>query len=502
MKANTDTLSKITGILLVLLLVLSTGAMAQSRALTDLGIQDAVEDELIEDPAVSSVMIDVSTDEGIVTLSGSVDNVLAKDRAEKVAEAVKGVRGVVNNIDVSPSPIRADASIREDINQALLKNPATESFDVEVTVRDNRVTLAGSVNSWQERQLAEKVAKGVQGVKAVINQITVDYQTTRTDGEIKAEIEKTLKWDTLVDHALIDVNVNNGEVRLSGTVGSASEKSQAINDAWVSGVLSVDAADLAVKRWARDEDLRKDKYLPKSDADIAEAVTDALARDPRVLSFNIEADVNAGEVTLRGTVDNLKARQAAAEDARNIVGVIGVENRIKVRPEQESTDKAIEQDLQAALLRDPYVDRYQIDANVINGVAELEGEVDSHFEKLQAEDVAATVLGVVTVDNNLQVKDAQEPYLYDPYVDNRYLYDYQYDYQPNYTLASDLEIKEEINDELWWSPFVDADDVTVTVEDGVATLSGQVDSWSEYSAAFENAYEGGAAWVKNELEVK
>jgi osmotically-inducible protein OsmY len=44
---------------------------------------------------------------------------------------------------------------------------------------------------------------------------------------------------------------------------------------------------------------------------------------------------------------------------------------------------------------------------------------------------------------------------------------------------------------LWWSPFVDSDDVNVTVDDGVVTLTGAVDSWSEYNAAANNAYEGG-----------
>jgi osmotically-inducible protein OsmY len=49
-----------------------------------------------------------------------------------------------------------------------------------------------------------------------------------------------------------------------------------------------------------------------------------------------------------------------------------------------------------------------------------------------------------------------------------------------------------IEDQLWWSPFVDANEVTVEVEDGVATLSGTADSWSERGAARDNAYDGGA----------
>ena len=48
---------------------------------------------------------------------------------------------------------------------------------------------------------------------------------------------------------------------------------------------------------------------------------------------------------------------------------------------------------------------------------------------------------------------------------------------------------------------MDADDVCVLVENGHAVLTGIVDSWSEYNAAAENAYEGGAAWGENKLRV-
>jgi osmotically-inducible protein OsmY len=54
---------------------------------------------------------------------------------------------------------------------------------------------------------------------------------------------------------------------------------------------------------------------------------------------------------------------------------------------------------------------------------------------------------------------------------------------------------------LFWSPFVDSDDVTVSVEAGVATLTGSVDSLGEYNAARENAFEGGAITVINKLEL-
>ena len=74
-------------------------------------------------------------------------------------------------------------------------------------------------------------------------------------------------------------------------------------------------------------------------------------------------------------------------------------------------------------------------------------------------------------------------------------------YEPDQPSAgkSDWEIEQNIEDEFFWSPFVDGDDITVQVEDGVAHLTGTVDTWSEYEAARENALEGGAVIVDNDL---
>jgi osmotically-inducible protein OsmY len=301
---------------------------------------------------------------------------------------------------------------------------------------------------------------------------------------------------------MIDVRVDDGVVYLSGVVGSAAEKHLARIDAFVSGVKTVNDQGLEVKRWARDDDLRTNKYVHKTEHAIRKAVEDALLYDPRVSSFKITTEVSGNVVTLRGTVDNLKAKRAAAQDARNTVGVMGVDNRIKVRPIVQTSSQIIANKIEAALLRDPYVSSYRISVEVSDGVASLNGTVDSYFEKLQAEDVASKVRGVILVDNDLNVRKEYDPYIYDPYVEERYPEDYSwYGSRFTYPKMSDSEIKNEINDELFWSPFVDADDVNVTVNRGEATLTGTVDSWSEYHSAEENAYEGGAVYVDNELIV-
>ncbi len=477
-------------------------AVCAAPEVTDLSISDAVEDQLRLDHAFASDLVDVTTQDGVVTLSGSVDNILAKERAARIAAKVKGVRAVVNTIAVVPPILRSDSEIEDDVKAALRLDPAAESYEVDVDVQDNVVTLTGRVDSWQERTLSEKVAKGVQGVTGLENKIDVLYKVDRPDAEIEAEIEQALRWDVLVDHALIEVDVINGRVVLSGIVGSLAEKGRATADAYVANVQGVDAEGLEVRRWARDDDLRGDKYKDLTDGDIRAAVEDALFYDPRVAAFNVTPEVTNGVVTLRGTVDNLKAKKAAARTARNTVGVLQVANRLKVRPETPVEAPALEDRIRATFERDPVVEATEITIDVQNGVAELFGSVDTAFERSWAEDLAARVDGVIAVRNYLAVTGYFDPYLYDPYLDDWYAGDAPDYYDPPVTMKSDDTIREEIEEEFFWSPFVDGGDIDIEVDNGRATLTGHVDSWSEYSAASDNAFEGGAVVVYNQLEVR
>lgn len=490
-------------LLLTTLICLGTPLPGVSAAdLSDQSISDKVSDELVADPGVISHKVDVSTSDGVVTLQGSVNNLLAKERALRIAEIVKGVRAVVNRIAVRPSVTRRDADIESDVEVALLNDPATESYELTVDVDDGTVALSGSVDSYQEKDLALRVAKGIRGVVGVDDQVTVDYETKRPDRDIAAEIRDGIRWDRHLDDHLIDVEVGNGEVELTGIVGSAAEKRMARTKAFVAGVQDVDASGLEVESWARSDRLRGDKFAVKTEAEIEQAVNDALLWDPRVNAFDITVSVTGNEVTLRGVVDNLKAKRMAERDASNTVGVVSVDNRIKIRPGEDYADREIESDVADRLGSDALIDRFDVTVSVIDGVVHLYGEVDTTFERSHAEEIASRVWGVVDVQNHLGV-DWSTPYIYDPYVDE-YLMDEDevYEYSLRSPLLSDRELKEEIESELWWSPFVNSDQIEVQVDSGVATLTGKVDSWSERQSAKDNAYQGGATLVENEIDVR
>lgn len=476
-------------------------AFAEKVELSDPQISSAVDRALVKDSATPADDISVTTAEGIVTLEGRVDNVLARDRAEVLAATVRGVRGIVNRIDVA-APYRPDTAIEEDVEQALIWDPATEAWEISTSVKDGVVTLGGRVNSWYEKDLAGKVVKGVKGVRKVNNDITVDYVAVRSEAEIQEEIRKTFRWDAYLDDTLIDIAVEDGRVTLTGTVGSLAEKSRAGIAAWVPGVESVNDSALRIDMWTRNDRLRQDKFMTKPDADIAAAVRDTFFYDPRIDMTALTVDVDDGIATLRGTVDDLKEKRAAEQDAQNVIGVRSVKNLIKVRPDTPLSDNRIENNVRAALLRDPYVDRYRISVSVMNGVVYLYGEVDSKYEKGLADDLASRQKGVRGVKNFLRVRGIVRV-TYNPYVDdwNIHHYDWYGTSGSSAPARSDWEIEREIRDELFWSPFVDANEVKVAVDGGVATLTGTVDTWYEREAAAENALEGGAVFVENELAV-
>ncbi|MCA9433193.1 MAG: BON domain-containing protein, partial [Candidatus Omnitrophica bacterium] len=224
--------------------------------------------------------------------------------------------------------------------------------------------------------------------------------------------------------------------------------------------------------------------------------------DPRVVSFNVSVEADHGAITLRGDVDNLKAKSSAEQTARNTVGVVQVDNRLTVTPLTVS-DEAIETDVAQALIADPFVDRYKIDVNSTNGIVSLYGDVDNAYEKGQAEDVASRVNGVLFVENHLEVSDNDELYSYDPYVDDWLIDDYAWgDFDRTYSWQSDKQLKDEVEDQLFWSPFVNSDTIDVNVDDGEVHLTGTVDSYDEYRTATKNAFDAGAVIVDNDLTIQ
>jgi osmotically-inducible protein OsmY len=459
-------------------------------------ITEVVENELRHFREVPAHLVDVETIDGIVKLTGSINNILAKEKAEEIASAVRGVKGVINQLEVRVKNV-PDDELRKNIQNMFNQDPVIKNYNLDVEVNKGHVILTGLVTSWSEEQLALDVAKSVSGVKSVEDRINFSYEKKRLDNEIYADIKGILKYDIYVNENTVHVDVKDGKVTLSGNVGSLLEKSIANADAWVAGVDTVNADDLKITSTNRHSMLEYKKYTVKSDPEIKNAIEQVLIYDARVNNSNgINVKVNNGNVTLSGSVDNLRAKNVAKADAENVVGVKGVDSRIKVRTLKIHPEKALVDNSMLALKLNPYLQFLNINVTEENGKIYLNGEVNSFFEKQEAVKAVSKVPGVIDIENNLKVN--YHPTL--PYPPEYSTSNIPLITEPD--MKSDSKIKEDIEKELWWSPYVSEKNITVKVDKGAAKLTGTVDSRLEREYAERNAIEGGAVSVENDLNVK
>lgn len=479
-----------------------TSLLFSQPTVDDKEIANTIEDEYFFDHAVNANNIDIDVIDGIVELTGTVSNIKAKERASSIAQLIRGVRSVSNRINVLSPESHTDDVVETHVKNALMWDPATSLDNVDVSVDQGVVTLSGEVDSYQSMMLHENVAKSAVGVVDLNNEITVEYQMERPDEDIANEIEQALKWNALVNEGLIEVAVNDGEVVLTGEVSSLAEKNNAFYTSWVMGVNQVDHTQLEVNGWSERENLRESEYVDKPDDQIEQAINDAALYDPRVREFNIIPEAEEGVVTLRGNVSNLSAKRAAENLAQNTAGVVGVVNRLKVRTDTVYQTADIEDNVRAALLNNVITEPWEVQVGVQNGVVTLTGIVDSYLEKIEAESVASEVSGVNEVNNKITVNFPYSYYWWDHYPYYELYVDPPFSAnQPIARGIDDEQIERNIQRNLWWSPYVDSDQVTVEVDNGAVTLQGTVNSWTEYRKAVEKAWQGGAWEVDNNLIV-
>ena len=350
--------------------------------MADADITTAIETLLATKKGLNAHSITVQSREGIVHLAGTTDNLLAQQRAEEIALAVRGVRALHSTLAVQTVEI-GDAELQRDVAGALADDPATDDYQVHCTVAGGVVTLAGLVQSWAEKQLVRRVVQGVRGVRALVaDHLTIrGGQILNSDEEITTQVRELLDWDIRVNGALVQVRTADHVVHLAGTVGTAAEKDRLVAIAYQTGATRVDARDLFVAYWALGREIRRDKFTPKTDEAIAGAVRETLRFNPRMRAAETLVQVLDGVVTLAGTVRNLRIKQEAEHDARHVVGVGNVHNLLKVRPARLVPDENIGQRITAALARDPYVGQDKFHVQVHGGQVLLAGHVSTPSNK-------------------------------------------------------------------------------------------------------------------------
>jgi osmotically-inducible protein OsmY len=197
---------------------------------TDSELRHDVERELEWDPSIDERRIGVAVMDGVVTLAGEVSSFSEKWRAERAVERVKGVRGIVNELDVKLLAERSDVDLAKSAADALKWNVMVPSDAVKVEVDHGWLTLTGEVRWDFQRRAAEKAVRDLPGIRGITNLITVRPRVQPED--VKEKIEETFKREATVDASRVQVEVVGSEVTLRGTVRSWVERQEAEKAAW------------------------------------------------------------------------------------------------------------------------------------------------------------------------------------------------------------------------------------------------------------------------------
>jgi len=313
-------------------------SLAADEASADAALTGAVHRRFETAQGVPAPFIKVGATNRVVTLTGAVDNLLAKDRAGQVAATVPGVSSVRNDLIVLPAD-RSAWELRSGVAAALASDPALGAQKIYPRVQDGFVTLEGTVGSWSERRLAGLLAEGVDGVRGVDNKLVVAYGNARSDGQIQADIQSQLKWDPWLDAPeQLKVSVGNGQVRMAGLVNSDSARRHAYQDGWVSGVRFVDVnaiqvvpnVPVAMSASGILSGERPTVAGSLTDEQLQKEVAGACELDPVLKPAQVQVQVHQGFVILQGVVPSAAAKETAGEIAREVAGPGQVENLLKI----------------------------------------------------------------------------------------------------------------------------------------------------------------------------
>lgn len=209
---------------------------------TNAEIQQAVLSELKWDTRVDEAEVGVEVDGGIVTLTGTVNSWAKRMAAQEAAHRVGGVRDVANDIQVKPpgSALQTDTDIARAVRHTLEWDVFVPDTRIQSTVAGAWVVLEGEVDYAAQRQDAEKAVANLKGVRGVTNRIRVDPPKFSAD-DVRTAIQGALERHARREAARVELDVQDGRVKVSGVVHSWLERQAVISAATATpGVRSIE----------------------------------------------------------------------------------------------------------------------------------------------------------------------------------------------------------------------------------------------------------------------
>ena len=195
---------------------------------TDIEIKKDVLEELKWQPAIDETQIGVIVEDGIVTLSGTLDSFAKKLAAERAVKKVAGVRGIAMDVQVlfGEAYKKTDSEIAKAAADVLKWNATIPEEKIAIKVEDGRIFLSGKLEWGYQKYAAINVLKHLQGVREVHAEELVVEPSIRVV-DVRHKIERALERLADVDATSVDVDVHGDTVFLKGAVSSVIEKEAA-----------------------------------------------------------------------------------------------------------------------------------------------------------------------------------------------------------------------------------------------------------------------------------
>ncbi len=217
--------------------------------------------------------------------------------------------------------------------------------------------------------------------------------------------------------------------------------------------------------------------MQRTDEMIKKDIVDELFWDDRIDASKIEVYVKDGTVTVSGEVPTYHDLTVARAAVWGISGVIDVIDNLAVSyitPAPLPNDTEIQKRIQNIYEWSPVLDSKKMDISVSSGVVTLKGNVDSYWKKTFAEEKIAGLLGILWIDNKIAVVPTGD--------------------------VMDETIARNIEAALERDARVNEEKVTVSVNDGIVTLTGNMPLWSaRYAAQLDASCTEGVISVRNKL---
>ena len=150
---------------------------------SDTWISMKVKAALVYHRNVNAHKTEVFVKDGIVTLKGEAASQAQKELTTEFAKDIDGVKEVKNEMTVaavSPKPNETvgekidDGSITAQVKASLLSHRSTSVLKTKVATTEGVVTLGGKAKNAAEKDLVTKLVEDINGVKSVVNNMTID----------------------------------------------------------------------------------------------------------------------------------------------------------------------------------------------------------------------------------------------------------------------------------------------------------------------------------------